>query len=158
MAAKRHKRREIRLMIISEYLGNHVSSLLGQAPFRNWPVEQSSEDCLEVPITHHLFKNHGLELRCDRDDKISVIFLYADDYNGFDEGLFEIPFSLSRAQVQEHFGRPSKSGGKISDPVLGEYGAWDRFIRPGHAVHIEYRTDSDRIRKITLMRSDVVPE
>jgi filamentous hemagglutinin len=145
-------------MMISEYLGNHVSSMLGKAPFKNWPVEQSSEEDLEESITHYLFTRHGLELRCDRDDNISVIFLYADNYGGFDEGLLEIPFSSSRAQTLEHFGSPSKSGGKTSDPVLGEYGAWDRFTRQGYAIHVEYRTDSDRISKITLMRSEVVPE
>jgi hypothetical protein len=145
-------------MMFSEYLGNHVSRMLGKAPFKDWPVERSFEDCLEEPITHYVFKKHGLELRCDSEDNISAIFLSADDHGGFDEALFEIPFSSSRAQVQEHFGRPSKSGGKLSDPVLGEYGAWDRFTRKGNVIHIEYRPDSDRIRKITLIRSDVVPE
>jgi len=145
-------------MRISEFLGNHVSSILREAPFKNWPVEQSSEDDLEEPGTDYQFREHGLELRCDLDDKVRVIFLHAEDLGGFDEGLLEIPFSSSRTQVQEYFGTPSKSGGKYSDPVLGEYGEWDRFERQGYAIHIEYRTDSDRIRQITLMRSDVVPE
>jgi len=140
-----------------EYLGKHVSIMLEETPFKNWPVEKSFEDDLEERIIHYVFKEHGLALRCDKNDKICVIFLYSDNYNGFDESLFEIPFSLNREQVLEHFGAPSESGGKISDPILGEYGAWDRFTRQEYAIHIEYRIESDRIKRITLMRSDVIP-
>jgi hypothetical protein len=144
-------------MKIPEYLGKHVSILLEEVPFKNWPVEKSIEDDLEEKLTSYMFKEHGFEVSCDRNDKISVIFLYSDKYNGFAESLFEIPFSWNQKQVLEHFGVPSKSGGKVSDPILGDYGPWDRFTRPGYAIHVRYRTDSDRIKQITLMRSDVVP-
>jgi hypothetical protein len=143
---------------IADYLGSPASSILQATPFKDWPVEKSfEEEDLEEPIINYVFLRHGLELRCDRDDKISVIFLYSDEFNGFNEGLFEIPFSWGRDQVLEHFGTPSKSGGKVSDPILGNYGAWDRFTLPGRVVHFEYRANSDSIKKITLMREDMVP-
>jgi hypothetical protein len=42
------------------------------------------------------------------------------------------------------------------DPILGEYGPWDRFARLGYTIHVEYRADADCIKMITLMRPDVV--
>ena len=145
------------LKTMVKYLGSPVSTMLEDAPFRLWPFEKSFEDDLEEPSVHYVFSQHGLELTCDRDDRISVIFLYSDKFNGFDESLLDAPFSSNREKVLELFGAPSKSGGKISDPILGEYGAWDRFAKLGHSIHVEYRPDPDRIKRITLMRADMVP-
>src|SRR5688572_27197956 len=135
---------------LANYLGSPASTMLSQAPFKSWPVEKSFEYDLEEPIIHYVFPMHGLELRCDREDKISTIFLYSDQLNGFDESLLDAPFSLNRQQAMERFGSPSKSGGKISDPILGEYGPWDRFAQPGYTLHFQYRLDADCIEKITL--------
>ncbi|MDB6134649.1 MAG: hypothetical protein JWM59_2892 [Verrucomicrobiales bacterium] len=44
----------------------------------------------------------------------------------------------------------------LADPPFNNW-AWERFARHGYAVHIEYRLDADAIKKITLMRADVVP-
>lgn len=139
-------------MSIEGYLGKHVSDLLESEPFKNWPYERSVEDDLEEQIIHYVFSEHTLELRCDKNEKIVVIFLYSDKYS-----LFEISFSHSRAQVFEKLGRPSKSGEKTSDPILGDYGAWDRFLHSGFAIHIEYRIHEDKIKAITLMCNDVIP-
>ncbi len=57
----------------------------------------------------------------------------------------------------EHFGRPSKSGDKSSHPILGDYGAWDRFEMNGYVVRFEYKMNSSGITNITFMRNDVVP-
>lgn len=141
---------------IAQYLGNPASTMLESSPFKLWPVEKSFEDDLPEPIIHYVFPQHGLELRCDRHDIVSTIFLYSDEFNGFDESLLDAPFSSNRNKVIEILGVPSKSGGKISDPILGDYGAWDRFARVGHAIHVEYGADADRIKKITLIRADVV--
>ena len=138
------------------YLGKPASVMLADVAFKLWPVEKSFEDDLEEPIIHYVFPQHGLELRCDGNDRVSTIFLYADEFGGFDECLFDIPFSSNRQQVTERFGSPLKSGGELSDPILGEYGAWNRFTRLGHEIHVEYRADADRIKMITLFRTDVV--
>ena len=142
---------------IANYLGSPASTMLEDAPFKLWPVEKSFEDDLEKPIFHYIFPQNGLELRCDGDDRVSTIFLYSDEFNGFDESLLDAPFSSNHKKVIELLGAPSRSGGKISDPILGECGAWDRFARLGHTIHVEYSADADRIKKITLIRADAVP-
>src|SRR5688572_14093129 len=79
---------------LANYLGSPVSTMLSVAPFKFWPVQKSFEHDLEEPIVQYVFPLHGLEMRCDRDDKISVIFLHSDEFNGFDEGLLDAPFSF----------------------------------------------------------------
>jgi hypothetical protein len=140
------------------YLGKPASTMLEALPFKLWPFEKSFENDLPEPIIYYIFPNHGLELRCDRDDKVSVIFLSSDEYHGFDDSLLDIPFSSNRQQVRDLFGTPSKSGDKIKDQILGEYGPWDRFARLGYTVHFEFQPYVDRIRKITIMRADIVPK
>ncbi len=141
-------------MGLSKYLGAPVSELLEAVPFRDWRVEESTEDQLDEPIVHFVFEENGLELRCDEARNISVIFLDSS----FDRSLSEVPFARSRAHVREHFAvAPSKGGEATNDPVLGAYGAWDRFLLPGYAVHVEYRTDADQVGATTLMRSHTIP-
>jgi len=142
---------------IADYIGRRVSSLLKVAPFKDWPVTRSINDDLGERIIHYIFKEHGLELRCDRNDNISVIFLYSNDHIGFDGPPFEIPFSWNREQVLERFGPPAKSGRKTSLPFLGDHGAWNRFTQRKYTIHMEYRVESDGIELITLMRNDVIP-
>ena len=93
--------------------------------FKNWTFEKSFDDDPEVPIIHYVFPHNALELRCDLDDQISVIFLRS-------EHLLDVPFSFTRERIADRFGSPSRSGGGIIDPILGEHGAWDRFDRPGY--------------------------
>ncbi len=140
---------------IAGYLGKQAATMLEATPFKVWPVEKSFEEDLKE--FHYVFKQHGLELRCDSSGKIGVIFMRSGARDGFDESLFDIPFFWERRQVLEHLGAPAKSGGRTCDPILGDYGAWDRFVMPGHAIHVEYRTDSDSIKLITLMRDDMIP-
>ncbi len=145
-------------MSIIENIGCHISRMLDKTPFKNWPVVRSVENDLDEPRIDYIFDGHGMSMICDQDEKINTVFLYADEYGGFQEPLFEIPLSLGRQEVLAYFGTPSKSGERTSDPILGEYGAWDRFSRPKLTIHVEYRPDSDTISKITIMRSDVVPD
>jgi len=144
-------------MKISRFLNQHVTSILESEPFKDWPVERSTESELEEPIIQYVFKGHGLALRCDREDRISVIFLRTSIHDSLHESLCEIPLTWTRRQTLDHFGTPSKSGEKVHDPILGEYGAWDRFARSNYAIHVEYRVGCDEIKRITLMRGDVVP-
>lgn len=142
---------------ITDYLGYQASIMLRDEPFKNWVVERSLEEDLDPPIIHYFFAYRGLELRCDDDEKISVIFLRSDENDKFDDTLIEPYFSWNRKQVMEHFGSPTKSCDKSSHPILGDYGAWDRFTMPNYVVRFEYRMDSASIRTITFMRNDVVP-
>src|ERR1700744_3581778 len=122
-------------MGIEKYLGKHVSVLLQEHPFENWLFKKSVETDLEEPIVQYVFKDRGLELRCDQVEKISVIFLSSDECHGFDEALMEFSFSWKREQILGRFGTPSKSGQKMKDPILGEYGNWDRFDGPDCSIH-----------------------
>src|SRR5438874_8826877 len=138
---------------LANCLGNPASAMLADAPFKNWPLKKSFRDDLEEPIIHYVFPQNGLELRCDLDDKISVIFLYSDEFRGFYEGLLDLPFSFTRLQVVERLGPPSQSGSRINDPILAAYGSWHPFARPAYPIHVEYGVDADRTTTITLMRA-----
>lgn len=142
-------------MAMTQYLGRHVSSLLDEAPFKDWPFERHVEKDLDEPRIYYVFKNGILELFCGLDERVQVIFIRAAEYGGI--RLSEIPFGSTRKQVREHLGAVSETGAKVSDPVLGEYGGWDRFRRPGFALHVEYRTDCDAIKQLTVMRSEAIP-
>src|SRR6516162_3551186 len=119
-------------MKLPEYLGKHATHLLRDEPFKNWQVERSLER--DLKIIHYVFQGHGLELRCDRNENISVIFLFSDDGNCFPDTLFEVPFLWNREQVLARFGAPSKSGEKRTDPILGTYGPWDRFAQQDFTI------------------------
>lgn len=142
---------------LAKYLGNPVTAMLAEEPFKGWSYEKSFENDLEKPRIDYVFSQNGLEVTCDEDERVDTIFLFADESRYFVGGLQDIPFSATRQQTLERLGFPSKSGGRISDPILGEFGPWDRFARCGYSVHIAYRADADRIEQITLMRADVVP-
>jgi hypothetical protein len=142
---------------LSNYLGRDASVLLADAPFRNWAVTRSVETDLEKPLIDYVFAKDGMDFVCDEADKLNSIFLYSDQSRRFAEGVEDLPFTCTRQEVIARLGPPSKSGGRVSDLILGEYGAWDRFPRPGYVIHVEYRLHEDAINKLTMMRADVVP-
>jgi hypothetical protein len=142
---------------ISNYLNSPTSVLLSALPFKNWLVEKSYESDLSPPIIQYVFPENGLALRCSTDDIVIAIFLDSEELGGFDDGYSELSFSLTRQQVLNILGVPSKSGLRFKDPVLGEYGPWDRFLRENHTIHVEYAISEDKIKKITFMRSDLTP-
>jgi hypothetical protein len=107
---------------IAEYLGTPSFTLLFDEPFKLWEHERSIEESLDEPIVHYVFPKHGLELRCDADENISVIFLFCDSLSGFDLSFLEIAISSNQQQVRKFFGSPSKSGEACKDPILDEYG------------------------------------
>ena len=142
---------------LSHYLGKKASVLLADPPFKNWTFEKSFETGLEKLLIDYVFAQNGMDFVCDEDEKVNSIFLYADESRCFKEDVQDLPFTANRQGVIARLGSPSKSGGRFSDPILGECGAWDRFARFGYAIHVEYRLDASGIKKITLMRADIVP-
>lgn len=139
------------------YLGTQAFDFLNTKPFSDWQFEKSIEEDLEKPIFHYVFEGNGLELRSDAEDKISVVFLYADEFGGFDDSLMELKFGWSREGVLQRFGEPSKMGKASSHPILGDFGAWDRFSMGKYSIRFEYKKDATSISKITYIREDVVP-
>ncbi|REJ86594.1 MAG: hypothetical protein DWQ35_23095 [Planctomycetota bacterium] len=143
-------------MRLAEYLGQKASSLLEAEPFRHWMVERTEDDDSDPPEVRYVFKNCGFQFICDRDDEsVNTLFFEKETHAG--TVLTEVPFSLRRDEVLSRFGSPSKSGEGFSDPVLGDFGAWDRFQGSDYTVHFQYRVESDGIERITLMRNDVAP-
>lgn len=143
--------------MIAGYLGKDSSVILSKYPFINWKYKKTIEPDLENTQFDYVFPNHGVDFVSDEQDKVCSIFLYHDESRKFGEGIKDMKMTSSREEVRAQFGAPSNSGSGLSDPVLGEYGAWDRFSRDGFSIHIEYRVNSDAISKVTLMRADVVP-
>lgn len=131
--------------------------MLTQVPFKNWKFEKSFENDLNKPRIDYTFPENGFDFICDANDKVRTIFLYSDGHRQFEGGLIDLPFSLARQEVITRLGVPSKSGGLVNDPILGEFGPWDRFTKSGYSIHVEYKADAGSIGKITLMRADVVP-
>jgi hypothetical protein len=143
---------------LANYVGKEASTLLGDPPFKNWTFEKSFETDLEMPLVDYVFAQDGFDFVCDYEDKVQCIFLYCDESRCFKGGVQDLPFTSCRQEVIARLGPPSKSGGPVSDKILGEYGAWDRFARPGYVIHVEFRPNANVINKITLMRADVVPK
>jgi len=142
---------------LSTYLGQTASTLLSDAPFKNWAFTRTSETDAGEPLIDYVFANDGIDFVCDGSDRICSIFLYADQSRLFMEGVEGLPFTATRQEVITRLGHPSKSGARINDPILGDYGPWDHFTRPGYVIHVEYRLIEDAINKLTLMRTDAVP-
>jgi len=143
-------------MKLSKYLGERSHSLLRAIPFRDWVAERTVDDDSDPPEVRYVFKNCGLQFNCDRvDEKIRTIFLDKEQNRGI--LLSDIPFNLNRDDVLLRFGTPSRSGEIFTDPILGAYGAWDRFEGPNYTIHFQYNIKSGKIEKITLMRGDAIP-
>jgi hypothetical protein len=141
---------------MTEFLGKPASSLLEAEPFKSWVVERWVDDDADPPVVGYIFEGRGLQLNCDHEHElVRSVFLEAEQHPEI--VLSEVPFNHSRAQVLVRFGSPSRSGERVSDPILGEFGPWDRFQLPEYTVHVQYEVESDTIAKITLMRNDVTP-
>jgi hypothetical protein len=145
-------------MTLTEYLGQPISAILSTTPFSTWAMEREVSDDSDECIVRYLFPDHSMEVRCDQNDRVLTIFLDAEHKSFADDRLCEVGREWTRAQVLTHFGRPDKSGPRVSHSVLGSYGEWDRFAFHGYAIHIEYALMGPGVRRITMMASSVVPE
>ena len=141
----------------SRYFGKQASILLSDPPFKDWTFERFVDTDLEELRIDYIFAQHGMDFVCDEEDNVHTIFLYADESRSFQDGVEDLPFTLSLQEVIARLGFPSKSGDRRRHRILGDRGAWDRFDLPGHSIHVEYDLATDRIKMISLMRADVVP-
>jgi hypothetical protein len=142
---------------LASYLGKEASFFLADDPFKKWSFKRTLENDLDQPLIDYVFARDGMDFVCDERDRLRSIFLYSDKSRCFSEQVEDLPLTSNRQEVVARLGLPTKSGQRLSDPILGEYGPWDRFSRSGYAVHVEYRLDADIINKVTVMRADVVP-
>jgi len=139
-------------MEIEKYIGKDISALLKDDIFKNWQYERTLETELDKLIIHYVFEERGLELRCDSNEVITVIFIAIDKFYVAEKSILGLLFSSNRKAVLNHFGSPFKSGGSINDPILRDYGMWDKFLISNFSVHVEYKVNLDEICKITLMK------
>ena len=137
-----------------DYLGKLASDILESPPFREWTFERSIDDDLPERIINYVSEEKEFSFVCDEDEQVQTIFL---ENESLGSSLTDVSFSSSRSEVIRRFGRPSKSGEARVHKILGEYGAWDRYDRSEYSIHIEYHPHTDRIKRITLMRAEVVP-
>lgn len=89
-------------------------------------------------------------------DGVAVaVFLKVTAKNQYAAYRGDLPFGLSasssRTQVREKMGEPLQSAEPHSDPILGDYGAWDKYEYQGAAVHFQFRLDENGIELVTLM-------
>jgi hypothetical protein len=138
-------------------IGKPVEGVLSDLEFNSFAFERSVSLDVDPPRIDYVFKEHGIALTCNLDDRVRTIFLERKDDERFGVDLTDLPLSLSREGVRDHLGAPFKSGGLINDPILGDFGPWDRFDNAEHLVHVEYHKESDRIRMITVMSADWAP-
>jgi hypothetical protein len=141
----------------ASFLGKPASDVTELSPLNKWKLDRTVDADLDMPVIDYVFPQNGIDLVCDIGDTVTTVFVYNEPRRHFADGLDDLPFNLSRQQVIERLGNPSKSGEGFNDQVLGECGAWDRFENKSHTLHVEYHLDSKSIKKITLMRAGVIP-
>jgi len=142
---------------LGDFIGLHVSGFLEAEPFMHWAFERTVEPDIDEYVVQYVFDGHGLGLLCDKDEHVKVIFLHSEQYGGFDSSLSGIPFSLRRGDARSRYGIPSAQGAGMRDPILGDYGPWERFDREGFVLHLEYTLDGTALKMVTLMALDAVP-
>ena len=92
------------------------------------------------------------EMSLDDKNRIKTIFLY------FNEGftVFEnIKRNMSLSNTIKLLGEPYNFGDGRSLPYLGDYGAWLKYKRENHYLHIEYEYNRDIVKMVTLMSKDI---
>ena len=109
----------------------------------------------EVPRAYSGAPAQGIEVICMA-GYIETIFLFG---HGIDRARYagELPngltFDARPGEVRQLFGVPSASGPALNDPILGHYGAWDRYQFATHTIHFQYTPQNDAIAMVTLTRT-----
>ncbi|MEO0515545.1 MAG: hypothetical protein AAF086_09700 [Planctomycetota bacterium] len=116
--------------------------------------ERFVEDDLPNRIISYVNKARGIELRCDEAESIEAIFLsevFMESQRGHNSA------SLASKTFRDAFGEPEARGDASSDPILGQFLAWERFrIAPNHRIRIGI-DNTGQVKDVTLMTADTVP-
>jgi hypothetical protein len=100
----------------------------------------------------YLARDAGLEIAADSYGVVTTVFLHFDGEDGFEPYRGEIPGGGSlprRAGLWAALGRPDESGEPRRDPLLGDYGPWDRWLLRDCLLHAQYALDGQNLRRIT---------
>jgi hypothetical protein len=123
----------------------------------------SSEPDLEEgePVLSHLSGPvAGYQLQC-REGRVTAAFLFVEPAEGYEPFPGPLPGGLSasdkRPDVLRRFGSPERSGAAFTHRILGQQGAWDRFLLGPVCVHFQYADLEDRIGRVTLAAARSAP-
>lgn len=100
------------------------------------------------------YRNAGISFHAEHDRNATTIFVYlvADDrYQAFGGKL---PRGLlagdSQAKVRKRLGKPTKTGGGGTVPVLGKMPIWDCYENDSYSLMIHYNEGKSAIQQITI--------
>ena len=134
------------------------------AAFPQWRLDRRvNEDELHenLPTTiRYASKPNGLEIECDAEDVVKVIYLHSSGHEGFEgypDPVAGVELSWDRTKVRARLGPPSRAGEAKSIPGLGSYGPWDRYDFATHSIHFQFHPTLPRVSLITIMAPDSVP-
>lgn len=96
-------------------------------------------------------KDGSWEFSLSSTNRIETIFLYLNRGYGEYEGISS---GMSKGDVILLLGVPDSTGEPSVSPILGKYGAWEKYKREDHYLHIEHIDEYNGINKITLMVLD----
>ncbi|WP_444941528.1 hypothetical protein ACJJI3_03595 [Microbulbifer sp. ZKSA004] len=88
------------------------------------------------------------EASLDQNNIIKTIFLYLN--KGCD-GVLGLDYSMIKSNVLELLGEPVSTGEPRVDSILGEYGAWEKYVHDNVFVHVEHESKENNIKQITIM-------
>jgi len=92
------------------------------------------------------------EVSLDSNNIITTVFLYLN--NGCN-GILDLDRTMGRSDVLSLLGDPISTGEPHSDPILGEFGAWEKYFYNNLYVHIEHECEDRNIKQITIMVDDI---
>jgi len=99
-------------------------------------------------------KNDSWQISLGQNHRIETIFLYMQ--KGFQE-ILGINSNSKKKDIENLFGHPKRSGEQSEMALVGKKGEWVRYDFETYALHIEYEIDSNNIKMVTLMLSEVAP-
>ena len=102
----------------------------------------------ELPDYYITADDETWEISLGEDYIVKTIFLYLN--RGYRE-FKNISASTTREEVYRQFGKPKKECGESEHPILGKYGAWEKYEFDRYSVHIEHELDHDSVKMITIM-------
>jgi hypothetical protein len=144
-------------------LGLPITSDIVQDMVASESLEQVIEDDLEEreSTRGYLSCSRGGYSLAHTDGFIDTIFVFVartEKYQPFRGPLLARTTSAStRDHVRKAFGEPERSGEPKTVPVLGRYGAFDRYRQGDLYLHFEYTEPDERIKQITVMTSERAP-
>ena len=99
-------------------------------------------------------KDNSWEFILSENGYIITIFIYPESAKKLPENLNK---DYTLQQVTEILGDPDRSGKRFDDEFIGKQGAWIRYSRENHCLHIQEKFDEEGIKLITLMTPEAVP-